>query len=565
MRAVERTGGELPRRAYRVDGCRADVVHRTIVPVDGVVEGLSRIQRQVLKAGIGYLAEIGDREQSAFRNLPVLNHQERGVHVGDGHLERGRGRASVVVLHVNGHRVEAVVRETMRAVERTGGELSRRAYRVDGCRTDVAHRAIAPVDGVVEGLSCIQRQVLKTGIGYLTEISDREQPAFRNRLVLDHGERGVHVGDGHLEGGCGRAAVVVHHTHRHRVEAVVREEMRAVERAGSRCSRRALRVDGHFAVVARRTVAPVDGVVEGLLRAQHTVIEPRTSHLAQIGNFQQSPFHNLHVLNHGKRWRHVGDGHLERGRGRATVVVHYVDGHCVEAVVRESMRAVERSGGKSSGRAYRVDGCRADVVQRTVAPVDGVVKGLLRAQRQVLETGIGYLAQIGNLQESAFGDLPVLNHRERGGHVGDGYLERSGGRSAVVVHHVYGHCVEAVVRETMRAVERTGGKFSGRAYRVDGCRADVVQRTVAPVDGVVKGLLRAQRQVLETGIGYLAQIGNLQESAFGDLPVPNHPEPGVHVGDGNLERGRGRAAVVVLDTHLDSVDTVVREMMRTVE
>ena len=117
----------------------------------------------------------------------------------------------------------------------------------------------------------------------------------------------------------------------------------------------------------------------------------------------------------------------------------------------------------------------------------------------------------------------------------------------------------------MRTVERSGGKFSGRAYRINGCRADVVQRTVAPVDGVVKGLLRAQRQVLETGIGYLAQIGNLQESAFGDLPVPNHRERGGHVGDGHLEGGRGRAAVVVLHTHRHRVDTVVREPMGIVE
>ena len=194
---------------------------RAVAPVDGVVEGLARVQRQVVETRIGYKVKIGKREQTAFRNRLVLNHGQGGRHVGDRHLKRGCGRASVVILQTHGDRVEAIVREVMGTVEVPDSGHSGGAYGADGGFTGLARRTVTPVDGVVEGLARTQRQVVETGIGYHADVGQRKQPAFGRRLGASHVQRGGHVADLDHVSPDNHTMATVHPLHCNRVGSIV--------------------------------------------------------------------------------------------------------------------------------------------------------------------------------------------------------------------------------------------------------------------------------------------------------------------------------------------------------
>ena len=106
-------------------------------------------------------------------------------------------------------------------------------------------------------LPSIELELIKARVADLSDVGDRQHGAFDDHLVVDHGQRGSNVADGHGERAAIGAAVVVADRDRDGVEAVVGVGVRAVERRQCRHAG-AARVDRAGAGIERRAVAPID-------------------------------------------------------------------------------------------------------------------------------------------------------------------------------------------------------------------------------------------------------------------------------------------------------------------
>src|SRR5262249_54085654 len=151
-------------------------------------------------------------------------------------LERLLVAAAIVVVNRNGHGEDAGMRVGVRAVKTGERGDAGRADAIDRGAAGAGRGWVAPIDGVggLFARSAVRGvRVVEPWVADFADVGDAHRAIDDSALIADDGERRVDVVDRDVERLLIRQAVVVRRRHRHGVDAVVGEDVAAVE-AGQR-------------------------------------------------------------------------------------------------------------------------------------------------------------------------------------------------------------------------------------------------------------------------------------------------------------------------------------------